>query len=262
MRLTSRCRELLRLLGAARWLTTGQVRRRFFAAASVNAARRRLCKLAGNGYLRRHQGNRMQEAIFALGANGRAALAREGAAGITLERKPPKQMEHLAGINDIRIAAETAEGFAYFFAAWELPGIGWKFPMVPDAVFRIGERTFAAEYDRGLEGLRYFVGSKIAWYREGIPGLPLTGVLVVADRETRMRTLAAAIGDGTGRFFCTTLPSIRRDGLPEAMTRDAGLARETCSPGLLWRENSLAAAEIPESTGCGECAAGSSGGMT
>jgi hypothetical protein len=51
---------------------------------------------------------------------------------------------------------------SYFFAAWELPGIGWKHPIVPDAIFRTMDRTFAVEYDRGGEGLRYFIGSKIA----------------------------------------------------------------------------------------------------
>src|ERR1039458_7292504 len=60
MRLTTRCKDLLRLLRAARWLSTGQVRRRFFPHATVSAARRRLRRLAAAGYLRKHHENRMR----------------------------------------------------------------------------------------------------------------------------------------------------------------------------------------------------------
>jgi hypothetical protein len=36
------CIEFLRIMRAARWPTTGQIRRRFFAASSADAARKRL----------------------------------------------------------------------------------------------------------------------------------------------------------------------------------------------------------------------------
>lgn len=246
--------ELLRLLSSARWLTTGQVHRRFFACASIGAARRRLRILAHAGYVRKHHEDRMREALFALGIQGKRALEREGKGEIGLERRPPKEREHMTGIGDIRIAAEMAGGLEYFFAASELPGIGWKFAMVPDAVFRIAGRTFAAEYDRGFEGLRYFVGSKIAWYRGGLPGLPLAAVLVVADLESRMRTLADAIGDRDGTFLCTTIEAIRRDGLPQAMR---GAVRPGCSAGVSCREDSFVSANNLESGGCENSEAGS-----
>jgi hypothetical protein len=238
--------DLLRLLAAARWLTTGQVRRRFFASASLSATRRRLRILARTGYVRKHQENRMYEAVFALGIQGKRVLERSGNDGIALERRPPKQLEHLTGINDIRIAAEMAGGLAYFFAAWELPGIGWKLPMVPDAVFQIADRTFAAEYDRGLEGLKYFA-LKTAWYRSGPPELPLAAVLVVADRDSRRRTLADAIGDRDGRFFCTTIEAVRSEGLPRPMRGDAGPG---CSDDVSRRENGFISASSLESGDC------------
>lgn len=238
--------DLLRLLRSARWLTTGQVHRRFFAPATVNAARRRLRCLVEASYVRKHQENRMREALFTLGREGRRWLEQDGAKQIGLERHPPKQREHLTGINDIRIAAEMAGGLVFFFAAWELPALGWKFKVVPDAVFRLGDRTFAVEYDRGAEGLRYFVGSKIAWYRRGLPGFPLAAVLVVADRETRMRTLARAIGDHSP-FLFTTIETIRHQGLPESI-RD----RSTCSLEPLRRGNSLVAPKVFESMGYGK----------
>lgn len=196
----------------------------------------------------------MHEAVFALGIQGKRTLERNGVEGITLERQPPKQREHMTGINDIRIAAEMAGGLDYFFAAWELPGIGWKLPMVPDAVFQIADRTFAAEYDRGLEGLKYFVGSKIAWYRNGPPDLPLAGVLVMADRDARMRTLATAIGDRDGMFFCVTIDQIRREGLPAAMR---GSALPGCSDEQRRREDSFVSANSVESGVCENSEAGS-----
>ena len=53
MRLTTRCRDLLKLLAAARWLKTRQVQRRFFGNVSVDAARKRLAKLAAGRYVLR-----------------------------------------------------------------------------------------------------------------------------------------------------------------------------------------------------------------
>src|SRR5437879_2289510 len=100
----------------------------------------------------------------------------EGSKANRVGAATPKQLEHMAGINDIRIAAEMTGRASYFFAAWELPGIGWKYPIIPDAVFRLADRTFAAEYDRGLEGLRYFIKTKIACYRRGLAGLLLAAV--------------------------------------------------------------------------------------
>lgn len=143
------------------------------------------------------------------------------ASEIVLERHVPKQLEHLIGINDVRIAAELSGRLEYFFAAWELPQIGWRHRIIPDAVFRIAGRTFALEYDRGLENLRYFVGSKIAAYRRGLAGLPLAGVLVVVDSEARRRTLARAIGPdvrigvmrlATTRAGCSFDLFLREDG--------------------------------------------------
>lgn len=265
MRLTERCLELLKLLESARWLSTGQVRRRFFAKATASAARRRLRRLAQAGYLRKHQENRMREAVFALDREARRVLEAEKNGGklVTLERKPPKQMEHMAGINDIRIAAELCgQQLEYFFAAWELPGIGWKYPLVPDAIFRIADRTFAVEYDRGAEGLRYFIGSKVACYRRGLPGFPLAAVLVVVDRRSRLEALARAIADGRGQFLFTTIDAIRDRGmLASIYERHAGGAAGpltgACSPEVSRRGNSSRAASNGGSRGYEKSGAGS-----
>jgi hypothetical protein len=218
MRLTDRDMELLTLLRSARWLTTSQVHRRHFAKATLGAARRRLRVLSAAGYARKEQQNPMQEALFTLGRESRRVVERGAAKEIVIERNPPKQLEHLIGINDVRIAAELTPELSYFFAAWELPATGWKHCIVPDAVFRIGQYTFALEYDRGLENLRYFVGSKVAAYRRGLPGLPLAGVLIAVDSESRRRTLARAIGRDP-RVVIALLGVIRKEGLLDVVEK-------------------------------------------
>jgi hypothetical protein len=264
MRLTARCKDLLRLLRAARWLTTGQVRRRFFAQATVSAARRRLRRLAAAGYLRKHQENRMREAMFTLGRESWRVLETEidGGKPVALERGVPKQLEHLAGINDIRIAAELTGHLSYFFAAWELPGIGWKHPIVPDAILRTKDCTFAVEYDRGGEGLRYFVGSKIACYRRGLPGFPVAAVLVVVDRDARLEALARAIADGRDQFMFTTIGAIRDRGMLAPIWRRipggaAGPLISACSPEVSRRGNSFIAASDFDAMNYGDFGAAS-----
>jgi hypothetical protein len=213
MRLTKRCADILPLLRAARWLTTGQVHRRFFPNATVDAARKRLCKLTQGGYLVKFQEHHMAEALFTLGREGKRVLEQSGAEEIVLERKPPKQLEHFTGINDVRIAAELAGSLAYFFACWELPGVGWRHPVIPDAVFSMCGKTFAMEFDRGVESVRFFVRTKIALYRRGLAGFPLTAVLVVADRKARAVSLARNIPNERGQFLFATLEDVRTRGL-------------------------------------------------
>jgi hypothetical protein len=262
MRLTGRCMELLKLLQTARWLSTKQVHRRFFAKVTLSAARRRLRRLATAGYLLKHQDDRMREALFTLGRKSSRVLEIENDGGkpVVLERKPPKQMEHLAGINDIRIAAELSGQLAYFFAAWELPGVGWKYPLVPDAIFRMADRTFSVEYDRGAEGLRYFIGSKIACYRRGLPGFPLSAVLVVVDRRSRLETLARAIADERALFLFTTIDAIRDRGMLAPIYHRhtggaAGPLTGACFLEVSRRGNSSSAASNISSTDCEETGA-------
>ena len=214
MRLTERCIELFRLLVAAGWLTTSQIHRRFFPNATIDAARKRLRILTEDGYLIMIQEHRMAEALFALGRAGKRLLeTTAGASEITLSRKPPKHLEHYIGINDLRIAAEMSASTRYFFASWELPASGWRYGVIPDAVFAIGERTFAAEFDRGLETIRYFVRTKIGAYRHVFEEFPLSAVLIMTDRRTRMEALAKALARENMHFLYTTIDQVREYGL-------------------------------------------------
>ena len=62
MKLTPRCLNLLRLLSAARWLTTRQIHARFFPAATMDAARKRLRKLNASEYIHMVRETRMDQA--------------------------------------------------------------------------------------------------------------------------------------------------------------------------------------------------------
>jgi hypothetical protein len=212
MRLTPRCINLLRLLRTARWLTTSQVHRRFFSHATSDAVRKRLRKLTADGYLVMVRQQRMSQALFTLGREGKRILEGKGAEAVNLERKPPAQIHHFSGINDLRIAAELGGCLSYFFACWELPGLGWRQPIIPDGIFTMKDRTFALEFDRGVEGVQFFVRTKIAAYQRGLDGVPLSAVLIVTDSTTRMASLANAIGDAGGRVLFSTLDLVRLHG--------------------------------------------------
>ena len=213
VRLTERCLDLLRSLQAARWLTTGQVWRRFFPDAKVNAVHKYMRRLARAGYVVMLRENRMAEALFTLGPEGKRVLEQHGGEDILLMRKRPKQLEHLIGINDFRLAAELSGKLTYFFACWELAQVGWRHPIIPDAVFSMGARTFALEFDRGLEGVRYLKQTKVSAYLRGLEGFPLAAVIIVADRKTRMEFLARAIGDVHARILYTTIDLVRQRGI-------------------------------------------------
>ncbi len=179
----------------ARWLTTGQLQRLCFREVSADAARKSLRRLAENGHLVTHREHSMAEAIHGLGPKGKVALA---AKGLTTEtsREPPRQLEHLIGINDIRIAAETSRHrVVYCFASWELQGLGWAHPVIPDLVagMQCPERkVFFFEYDRSTEGLAT-LAKKFRVYEDGIPGVSLAALVVVADSDRRLGSLARKI---------------------------------------------------------------------
>jgi hypothetical protein len=224
MRLTLRCQEILKLLKVARWLTTGQLHRRFFRRSTADAARKRLRKLAEADYLVQLQPNRMQEALFRLGVAGKRHLERLDEQIITLDRQPPKQLEHFLGVNDIRIAAELDLPLSYFFSYWELPGVGWKQPVIPDAVFGTTDRAIAVEFDRGQENLRFFLRTKLNYYFRGLDGFPLHRLLIVTDRQSRLESLARLMGAGGSRVVVLArLDAIQEHGLCARIFLDTSL---------------------------------------
>ena len=100
-----------------------------------------------------------------------------------------RQIEHLVGVNDIRIAVETGSvPVSYFFAHWQLAQTGWTHAVIPDAVFGVrapGLRNFVVEYDRATEGLSVLV-TKLRTYQEGLRGFSFEAAVIVTERDRRM----------------------------------------------------------------------------
>jgi hypothetical protein len=188
LRCTERDKKLIMKCGLCRWLTTTQIQRLYFPGATVNAVQKRLRKLGEEGYLRTHREGILSEALHAAGPKARALFEENGleyVGGNDISR----QIEHLVGVNDIRISVETGTvPAAYFFAHWQFVRLGWKHPVIPDAVFAMrapGLRNFVVEYDRATESLSVLV-AKLRTYQEGLRGFSFEAAVIITERDRRM----------------------------------------------------------------------------
>src|SRR5437016_5267586 len=192
LRLTDRDLRLLAKCAVCRWLTTDQVKRLYFAEATLNAVQKRLRKLSEAGYLRSHQEHLTAEAIHAVGPKGKPLVEEKGVE-VAVGGEVPRQVEHMLGVNEIRIAVETGgANVAYFFAYWQLSNLGWAHPVIPDAVFAVRTpklRTFLVEYDRSTETLEKLL-QKFQWYDQGLSEFPFEAAVVVTERTRRLDLLS------------------------------------------------------------------------
>jgi hypothetical protein len=191
LRCTERDKKLIVKCGLCRWLTTTQIQRLYFPRATVNAVQKRLRKLAEGGFLRTHRESILSESLHAAGPKARSIFEENGLEYIG-GNEVSRQIEHLVGVNDIRIAVETGTvHVAYFFAHWQLANVGWTHAVIPDAVFAVrgpGLRNFVVEYDRATEGLSVLV-AKLRTYQEGLPGFSFEAAVLVTERDRRMDSL-------------------------------------------------------------------------
>ena len=203
MNITERDRRVVSKLAAARWLTTSQISALCFAGVTPEMARRRIRLLREARYIRSVQSNMMAEALHTLGSRGPELLSGERVQRIRLERALPKNLSHLTGINQIRIAVERTareDGvtLGFFFASWELQAHGWKLPRIPDAACRVElgatSTTALFEYDRGEERPSYLLQTKFARYRDSLAGFPFSRVVVVAETDELRDRLQAYLG--------------------------------------------------------------------
>ncbi|MFI5089725.1 MAG: replication-relaxation family protein [Terriglobales bacterium] len=198
-----------------KWLSTSQLQKLCFADLTPDAVRKSLRRLAEAGCLVSMRQDRMSEAFHGLGRKGKELLASRGL-DREVVRKLPEQLEHLAGINDLRIAVESEpERVAYFFAAWELAGISWPYPVLPDAVCRLKlpvPTTFAFEYDRGTEPLAV-LRRKLRMFA-GIRNIRIAAVVVIVATPSRIYSLAGGVGGhGDHAVLATELTQIRENGV-------------------------------------------------
>jgi hypothetical protein len=216
-RLTDRDLRMLVKCAICRWLTTGQIQRLYFPNATLNAVQKRLRKLSDAGYLRSYREHLTAEAVHALGPKGKPLIEAKGV-GAVLAAEVPRHLPHLLGVNEVRIAVERGPmQVAYFFSYWQLADLGWKHPVIPDAVFAIRNperRTFVIEYDRGTETLGKLL-EKLRLYDAGLGGFPFDAVVILIERTRRLEllregvrranlsllVLTAALGDGTADNF-------------------------------------------------------------
>ena len=63
----------------------------------------------------------------------------------------------IGAINDLRIAAELTGSLQFFYAAWELPGLGWSEAIIPDGLFAFERNNVALEFDTGTEAGKSFM---------------------------------------------------------------------------------------------------------
>src|SRR5437763_904241 len=107
MKVNERDHQLLMQLAVCRWLTTSQIKALCFPIASVEAARRRLRKLLGDGFIRRWRLSVLSEALFSLTPTGRSfLLARGWGRELSVPRRPPGHLDHSLAINDLRVVIE------------------------------------------------------------------------------------------------------------------------------------------------------------
>ena len=192
VRLTERDRRMLVKCAVCRWLTTDQVKRLYFPEATLNAVQKRLRKLSEAGYLRSHQEHPTAEAIHTVGPRGKPLVEEKGIE-VAVGGEVPRQVDHMLGVNEIRIAVETSGmKVVYFFAYWQLANLGWAHAVIPDAVFAVRTpelQTFLVEYDRSTETLDKLV-RKLQWYDQGLSEFPFEAVVVVTERTRRLDLLS------------------------------------------------------------------------
>jgi hypothetical protein len=185
MRMLAKC-------AICRWLTTDQLKRLYFPRATLNAVQKRLRKLADAGCLRPYREHPTAEAIHGLGPKGKP-LVEGGGLAVSPGGEVPKQLEHLLGVNAVRIAVETGKvQIAYFFAYWELSELGWAYEVIPDAVFAVmtpERRTFLVEYDRSTETLEKLL-QKLRWYDTSLAGFPFEAVVFITERSRQLDLLS------------------------------------------------------------------------
>ena len=120
IRLTERDRRILVKCAVCRWLTTDQLKCLYFPEATANAVQKRLRKLSEAGYLRSHQEHPTAEAIHAVGPKGKPLVEEKGVE-VAVGGEVPRQVDHMLGVNEIRIAVETSRMKVVYFGP---PGFG------------------------------------------------------------------------------------------------------------------------------------------
>jgi hypothetical protein len=213
VKLTCRDRELLEIVGAARFLTTRQVHQRFFQASSVNACQKRLRKLASSGHLAALRLSRTEQQLWRLGRAGIRTLTGMGHAGLVVPKRAPANLSHTVAINEFRLWFREQSRDALFVAEWELKRHGWHH-VIPDAIVVCespSQRSvaLAVEVDLATENPGAFARMKLHNYQSNLP-TPVARTLVVVPDWRRLKTLVRHLygQPGAYAFALAELPTV------------------------------------------------------
>ena len=225
MRLSERDRKVLAKCAVAKWLTTSQLRQLYFRNVTADAACKSLRRLSQAGYLASFRENRMTEALHTIGSKAKAVLRARGLE-VDVSRTPPRHLEHLLGVNQVRVWLESeTDRVAYFFAHWEIGKFPWALPVIPDAIFELKcprRCKFALEFDRATEPLNVF-WRKLRSYETVLSAFPLIAVVLVTETDGRLRSILrhAAARVPAVPIVGASVPGIGQAGIYSALFRDA-----------------------------------------
>lgn len=222
-------------IGRSKLLTTSDIA--WLAFGSRETARDRLRKLHCAGYVRAHVRELHADNVYSLTARGRDLVVEHlGGTGdeLSLVKALPQQLDHLLGINRVRIALTVASRHApavalrSFVPEWELRRLGSS-PVVPDAMMKFadsrGDRHFIAlEVDTGTENPSYVAEKKLRQGYEPLvaTGMPILGarvalVVIAAPGVRRLRSLARAI-DRAGVAIPVAMADLHTIAPPTALS--------------------------------------------
>ncbi len=190
--LTDRDRELFKLLGRARWLSTAQVGRPFFPGVSLNAVSKRMRRLVSGGFLFGTRPDRTGDCYFRLTKQSAEEVGEE----VVVPRKLPAQLEHTRLVNDIRVWLATLPIPPHrFLAEWEFRPYETREAQVPDAILVVTiaghERRLAVEVDCGTENTTV-LARKLLGYQHALDDGQLSGVVMFLPGQKRLKSTVAS----------------------------------------------------------------------
>jgi hypothetical protein len=224
-RLSERDRKVLAKCAVAKWLTTSQLRQLYFRNITADAACKSLRRLSQAGYLVSVRENRMTEALHTIGSKAKAVLRARGLEA-EASRTPPGHLEHLLGVNQVRVWLESeTDRVAYFFAHWEIGKFQWVHPVIPDAIFELKcprRCKFALEFDRATEPMNVF-WRKLCLYETVLSAFPLIAVVLVTETDERLRSILrhSAARVPAVPIVGASVPGIRHAGMYSGVFWDA-----------------------------------------
>jgi len=251
--------KILYAIGRSKLLPTRDIAT--LAFGSRETARDRLRKLHCAGLVRAHVRALHEDNVYTLTERGRDIAVEHLNAEperLAVLRRLPKQLDHLIGINRMRVCLTAAsrelayEPLRAFVPEWELRAArhGSLLKIIPDAVLKVADRHgvrhfIALEVDTGSENPSYVAGKKLRAYEhamragQSICGADIELVVLVAPGTRRLRALARAIEKASVRspVALGDLDAMTPGAVLSSYARPAELARSSgeAARGLLVR---------------------------